>query len=959
MSINVSTPLYLLKIETLRRLTLLLFFSFLKIASAQNNDYQFHLELNDSLHILKGSLEVDLNANHYQKTDSIFIHLPPRSMEWKGSFVQKQFIDFQNIRLYYADENQKGSIKISKLKHGNKEFNTCTECEFVALPKNNVSKKLYLDFEIQLPNAAFTGIGFDGEVYRIIDWLPRLANYDGEKWHLNPVTFQSDWFHAKDNFRVELKANSQYKIASNLQNRGFKKLENNLTIFSFKQQARSNLQFYLSKSFEVHKINDSVSLFSTYQDPYLPSILPTLDEKTNNFFEGQFAKKFTRSYQLVILKNKVGEFQSDGVLSINYPKSTFDFSNDLTHARAEQIFRYEISPNGFKEVWLARGLPYYYKYEFIHEVYPEKKWLPLTNFQIIGKIFDLDEFDFGYQNQFLWLYIARQGLDQAMNTPADSLSRLNYEAITQAKTYLSLSHLEAYAGKRNFRRSMNRFYQENRNNPNTNSSDLKKAFNYFIFRDVTWFFDSLVKSDKEHDYQILKTDYCSTVSTATIVNKKTLAIPFSLTGYKDGEEIVTEWFDGHTGKKSIQTYHEKFDKVVINKHRTAPEYSQKNNTLRTKGLFKRAEPIRLQFFNSFENPGKSQIYWMPAFNYNNYDKLLLSVQLHNRSVAFVRKPFEYRLEPEYSTGTNTLTGSLSNLWNFTPSEGPFHRISTGYYARYNHYAEDLGFFRFSPSLNLFFRRKYAESKVLQKVRFRGIMLQQEELSDPENLNSKRIFDGFNLASATYTLENINLLKPYTIVTDFQIGSEFSLLSSTLDLRWMLANKHWLIWRNFGGVFLNNSLAGAGDGPTPYSMGLSGTQDYLFDYELIGRSDQSGIWSQQFFTSEGGFKGPTGVFANDYLFASNISIPLLTPFKYQGLRPSIGLFGDVGVADNFDKIYWDYGIRVSVFTDFLEVYLPIQNHETNFLTSSGYLQSVRFVFNLDPSEIIERIRRGYY
>lgn len=954
-----ATPLYLRKIEHLRRLILLLLLTFLKVASAQDNHYQIKMELKDSLRILKGSMEISLHAHHYQNTDSLFLHLPPRSMEWKSSFVQKQFIDFQNIRLYYAEEDRKGYIRISEFKQAENNIEFGKDLEFVGFPKSQNHDRILLNFEIKLPDAEFTGIGFDGDVYRIIDWLPRLANYDGEKWHLNPITFQSDWFHAKDSFTVDFTADSNFKIASNLKLIKSQNLGNGLSKFKFHHPSRSNLQFYLSKSFIEYQINDSIKLFSIYEDPYLPSILPSLNEKTNKFFEEQFSKEFTRSYQLVILKNKIGEFQSDGLLSMDYPKSTFDFSNDLTHARAEQIFRYELGPNGFKEVWLARGIPYYYKYEFIREVYPEKKWIPLTNFQIIGKIFDLDEFEYGYQNQFLWLYIARQGLDQAMRTPADSLSRLNYEAITQAKTYLSLSHLEAYCGKRNFRRSMNRYYSEKKNRDYSSSKDLESAFKYFIFRDLNWFFEVLVKSDQEHDYQIVKTDYCSTVSTATIRNKKSLAIPFSLTGYKDGKEVITEWFPGHLGEKSLQTYHEKFDKVIINKHNTAPEFSQKNNSIRTKGLFKRAEPVRLQFFNSFENPGKSQIYWMPAFNYNNYDKLLLSVQLHNRSVAFVRKPFEYRLEPEYSTGTNTLTGSLSSLWNFTPSSGPFHRISTGFYGRYNHYDQDLAFYRFSPSLNFFFRRKYGESNILQRLRFRGILLQQEEYSIPEDINSARKYDGYELATITYTLENINLLNPYTIVSDFQIGSQFSLISSTVDLRWMLPNKHWFIWRNFGGLFLNNSLASAGDPPTFYSMGLSGTQDYLFDYELIGRSDESGIWSQQFFTSDGGFKGPTGIFANSYLLASNISLPIFTAFKYKGLRPSIGLFGDLGFADSFNKAYWDYGIRVSVFTDFLELYLPFQNQDKNFLIAPAYSQSIRFVFNLDPSEIIERIRRGYY
>ena len=103
------------------------------------------------------------------------------------------------------------------------------------------------------------------------------------------------------------------------------------------------------------------------------------------------------------------------------------------------------------------------------------------------------------------------------------------------------------------------------------------------------------------------------------------------------KKLLLNGFPGHTGKKTIQLYHEDFDKVVINHHRTSPEYSQKNNRIRTKGIFRKTEPVRLQFFNSFEHPEKTQVFWMPSFNYNNYDQLLLSLRFFNSIRSFCAK----------------------------------------------------------------------------------------------------------------------------------------------------------------------------------------------------------------------------------------------------------------------------------------------------------------------------------
>tara|TARA_B100001245_G_scaffold236514_1_gene227985 strand:+ start:19120 stop:21789 length:2670 start_codon:yes stop_codon:yes gene_type:complete len=889
-------------------------------------------------------------------------------MEWRGSLLQEQFTAFQDVDLYYANENEKGAISISGSEINGRPFEVCDDCEFVRIPLANPllpgdSATLQLDFQILLPEAHFNGTGYDGKVYRIINWLPRIAMLDSAGWHLNPVTYQNDLYQSFDEYHVTLSLDDDMVVVSNatLQTPGeLSRLEQMRSspfqerstspvkrkTLSFHHPGTTSLQFYISDQFYLFPVRDSVDLYITDSDPYIPSILKGLDQNVNDFLAGQIGDDFSRSYDLVILDEKEGEFQSDHVLSLEYPSSTFELASNLAHARAEQLFRYQMAPDGFKNVWLARGIPYFYKYEFIKTQYPEKKWLPFSN-SFVGRFFELDEFDYAFQNQLLFLFLARQGLDQPMGTPADSLSRLNYEASAQGKTYLALSHLKEYAGERAFNRAMRKYYLENRGTQ-SKPQDLRKSISYYFYQDVSWFFDALVEQAPKNDYALLDVDHCPTVTTVTVENKGSAPTPYSLTGIKDDKVVITEWFPGHQGKKTVQMYHEDYDKVIINYHQTTPEFSQKNNSMRTHGLFKKAEPLRLQFFTSFENPRKTQLYWMPTANYNAYDQLLMGISLYN-SNTFVNKPFEYVIGPEYSTGTGSITGYASALYNFIPEGGPFHRISTGIFGRYYHYDEDLAYTRLSPSVSFYFRRKYAESTVLQKMRLRGVSVERELPLLFEGIQNEISNASYTVLTTNYTYEDINVLNPVTLNVDFQYGDQFSRLSAEADLRWMLPNKRWLIWRQFAGVFLNNEYSQKGINGNYYSFGLSGTQDYLFDYTFIGRSEQSGIWSQQFFVTDGGFKSGTNVFSDQYILTSGLSVPIWTAF---------GVFGDIGLVDGKGP-YWDYGVRVAVFTDFLEFYFPFANQDSNFLTQSAYYNSIRFVLNADFGKIMERIRRGYY
>jgi hypothetical protein len=916
------------------------------LSLGQQHHIKHFLSYNRSNQTLSGYSTISFKAGLYN--DSVLLHLPSRSLEHKGSFLHHQFADFQNVEAYYAKAEELGHITITAFTVNDAQCNFPQQSEFgyVHLPANNRdSVTLYLEYNLQLPTADFTATHANIEEGQFIDWLPRLAAQDSGGWLAYPVTFTNDAFLPLDSIEFSLGLESQLQPITNLKvQHPAKELTPYFTRHYFAGTSR-NLQVYWGSQWHTYPLASGTQIYSRAPSLFLELKAQEQAKNISRFFKNELNDSLQQAQTWVYLPKKYGEYQSAEMLSLELPGSVFEMANELAHARAQAAFRYFLHPNGFKHVWLARGLPYYYKYRFIQSYFPNEYWVPFGD-SWWGRLLDFDQFDYSYQNQFLYLFLARQGLDQAISTPLDSLSRLNYEGISQGKTFLLFNHLRGYLGETTFKRSMARYIQLNRGKT-VNPQDLEAALTFYSNQPITWFFQEGVHSAERFDYQLATTDHCPTVTTATVINRGKLNLPYSITGYKNGEKIITEWFQGHSGKRNVQLYNEDFDKVVLNDHLRNTEYRQKNNSHFPNQLLKRAEPLNFALYNSFEKAEATQVFYVPHLTYNAYDKLLLGLSLSNTSVL-VPKPFEYQVTPTLSTGTWNLTGSASALWNYTlPKKAFFRQISAGIFGRYFHYDDDLSFLRLSPSLVLRLRKPYPKSNLIRSIRLRGVSVNRE-LAPLTDFEEPSQLSGYTVFQAGYRLEYTSIFNPTIFRINLEVSEKFSKAYLELDQRYMLPNRKWFIFRLFGGAFLNNQLANQALETNLFNFGLSGTQDYLFDYYFIGRSDTRGLWSRQFFTTDGGFKTQTNVFASDYLVSSNISLPLYS---------FIGLFADGAYADG--QTYWDYGVRLAFLTDFVELYLPFQNQDVNFLSSPHYLENLRFVLDLDLGNIINRLRRGYY
>jgi hypothetical protein len=194
-----------------------------------------------------------------------------------------------------------------------------------------------------------------------------------------------------------------------------------------------------------------------------------------------------------------------------------------------------------------------------------------------------------------------------------------------------------------------------------------------------------------------------------------------------------------------------------------------------------------------------------------------------------------------------------------------------------------------------------------------------------------------------------------------LAESFSKLAVEADFRRMLPNRQWAALRLFAGTFLTNRNP---DLNTYYNFGLSGTLDYLFDFYLIGRSDTEGIWSKQFFVSDGGFKsfadldsnGVANRFSSTWMVGVNANLPVWWIF---------GLYGDVGLVPQIGRpemvnLVAGAGIRIAIVPDFAEIFLPLVHTEYNPLRDlNPYWQGVRFVLNLEANAIVNRWRRGRF
>jgi len=304
----------------------------------------------------------------------------------------------------------------------------------------------------------------------------------------------------------------------------------------------------------------------------------------------------------------------------------------------------------------------------------------------------------------------------------------------------------------------------------------------------------------------------------------------------------------------------------------------------------------------------------------------------------MKKRFAYLFSPFYSLETEKLIGSI-NL-NFTNYHSK--NFSSKYYLSLSkfHYDNNLSYIRYSPTILLTFRDKNLISNYKQFLRFKYIGINRKGSNDSND---------YGISKFTYINSNPGAKKSYSFSYDLQFNNEVIKNSITLNYRNYFNEFRQYNLRLFiGKFFQNNNLDGT------YDFSVDQASDYLYDNYLLGRSESTGFFSQQYVRYEGAFKTNISEFTpDDFMLSINTGITL---WKWLEVYFDYGLFKN---KKQPIKSGFDTGFRLNIVENYFELFFPVYSSEGLYIREKSYSNRIRFILTLDPEDLSSLFTRRWF
>jgi len=933
------------------------FASFFLIFFAEVCAQQDSISISATLSADQKEMYVEQSLVYYNTTD--FPQDKIKLLNWSAAYknrdtpLLKRTMEDRKNDLYFASKYELASVENLKINlDGNSlEPNSREENIFIPLDQTlqpGESKKLTLNYKINLPNSQFTGYGtlYGDTHFKYFFVVPDGFEDENQtpKYYRGIEENQSPGNYWKVQFNLPAEVN----VKSNL-------TQENATTFS------GNLpvdpEFFLSKSATDLLMTEIDGQHITVQLGYT---VPEDEKKALEFF---------LPLHLAFIKNKTGflpdklfiseKFRRDenfvGIDDVNFWKFHFQLftdyeKTDLTYfsiiSKAVMLNAAKFEKND--DHWLTNGLKSYLEIQYLHQYYKDRKLLGdlPENAKILGikplKFFHASELKLTERYGLAYQYMVTQNLDQKIGEKFAKLSNFNATAISHFETGSLFSFLAEKMGQERFAQFLQNYLAENRGKHVDKQIFLDKltlASGYSAD-----FLDQFIQHKNRVNFRLKRYRKVGEDFQVKVSKNTVMTIPFKIETEEKSGTSKTFWFDTDDTRKTVQYNipQSNAEKIIINDDYIFPEKNFRDNYLYTKGVFANTKKIKLKLLKDIPNPEFNEIYITPRLNFNAYDKVLFGINVKNTSL-FPRK-FAYSFTPYFSSGTGQLAGSSSIGYSFQPAEAFYRSLDLGVYASHFHYDYDLTYRKVAAFANLNFARNPRE-EIRRDAAFSYTYLEKD--LDPNKPNDKE-YSKYNLWNVGYAFSDRSLINEKYFSTGVQWMEDFQKITTEVSYRYEYAKDKKISLRFFGGIFLSNNTKNS-----LFDYGISRVSNYAFSYGLLGQSATTGVLAQQLIIAEGGFKSYVGTTANQWITTVNSDTHVWRWFN---------VYADAGVYKNkFEnpKFIWDSGIKLKVIPDFLEVYFPIQSSLGFEPAFKDYGKRIRFTLSLNISAITSYLRRGWF
>ena len=918
----------------------------------------------------QSKMKVELNAANKTlaiKQEIIFINQSDDTLnsivlnDWNHAFsnkntpLAKRFSDEFYRGFHLAKEEERGSTINLIINDDKKQFllwqrpQKNPDCVVVQLPEKllpNQKITLQLSYVSKIPSDKFTKYGYnDNGSFFLKNWYLAPARYENHTYIQNSNNNLDDIANAICDFDIELEVSENLTISSDL-NVSLKRTEAGFSRYQLSGKNKTDL----------HLSIEPKSNFISYKNDF-GEVLTNL--KNNKLDDIQKAIVINRVVNFA--NNLIGKYPYDKIVvsQIDYEKNPFYGLNQLPSFLSpfpdeflfeikflktylNEYLKTSLHLNPRKDNWIYDGIQVYAMMKYMDEHHPRTKMMgSISNLRLL-KSFNLANIEFNEQYSYFYMLMARKNLDQPLGAPKTTLIKFNEQIASKYRAGLSIRFLDDYLQNNTVTNSIKQLYEKNRI-AQVSRSDFESIIKSNSKKQINWFFNTIINSRDIIDYKFSSVTKTKDSITFSVRNRTGAPIPIPIYGTKKGEIVFKQWLDIEECDSTFTIPRNNIDKIVLNLKNEVPEYNLRNNWKKLEGFFPNNRPIKFVFMKDLEDPYYNQVLYVPSMYYNLYDGITPGLRLHNKTI--LEKPFIFDVNPSYSSKSNNLSGSAVFVVNQNFRKSNLYNARYSISGSYFHYAEDASYFRLNPAVQLRIREPNFRDNRKQLFLFRQVIVNKEK-SDLVTDNSP---ENYSIFDARYINTKTEVTNHFNFTSDLQISGKFGKLTGEIVYRKLFEDNRQINLRFYAGSFLYNKTQS-----DFFSFGLDRPTDYLFDYNYLGRSESSGLFSQQYVVAEGGFKSKiTTPFANRWITSFNASYSIWN---------WIEVYGDVGFIKNKDvkqRFVYDSGIRLNLVTDYFELYFPVYSNNGWEIAQDNYNEKIRFIVTFSPKTLINLFNRKWF
>lgn len=966
-------------------------------AIAQSASWQQHLEYDIDVKLdvkkktIAGDIVIQYTNNSPDTLSEIYMHLWPNAYQNTHTAWAKQAIRINMLDFQY--DNKYGRIDSLNFKVNGNNALMASQLEtpdiIRIIPQDPIQPgetvSISTPFRTKL-TPFFSRSGYNGSFFAATQWYPKPAVYDQKGWHPMSYLDQGEFYSEFGNFKVKITLPSTYILAAT----GY---ATDTIITDTTPGALKTIEILQNK---VHDFAWFASPKAKFKSEIveLPSGKKVLSQIF--FFDPKLESKGLEYNKLALsyMSEWVGEYPYDISTIVEGPAGSGagmeyptictvgggQLLEETVHEVAHNWWYGILANNERRDPWLDESITSYYESRMIETIGGgmfEK--MDSLRYRFFAKALSIDRIPENFFPKMSILMQQRLNQQQAMTSESEDLTWTNYYAMLYAKGPVAWKWLENAMGIEVFDKSMQTFY-ERFAFKHFDAKDLQSVFEEVSGKDLKWFFEGVANSAQNQELKLKKVKKQEATNEISISNNTefTFPVPVSYTS-KAIKADTTIWLDIKPG---LNTYtilaHNTSDLLALDPNWETFDNNRSNNYYKLNKAFPKFEPIRLQFIGAPEDPTRDPLYIAPVMGGNHYDGYMLGVALYNR--VFPAKKFEFEFVPMYAFRSKQFNWIGNASYHISPKSQKPLDIEAGIHSKsfsINDFIAPTKFYKLQPFVKLTFDKSKGDERPSHTLTFRHVQIWEQAYNYLQTIDKINIFEknttGFCTNELNYTVQYKHALFPFRAATRLEFNKNYVKQSVEWAQKFRYNKKGSMISvRLFSGAFLfrNDDVSFRLNKRFGYNLsGVSGRNDYLYDYTYLGRSENSGFLSQQIAMGEGNFKVITplnniqeGQTVN-WLMAANFKVDF--PIK----KIPIKLFADLGysVDKNLNiqnvlpvkQFHYDLGLALSVFDEAVEVYFPFlmsQNFRDYYKSNlPKFGQKITFMVDLGKLNIHQKIR----